>query len=46
MLDNCENRQEKHWNLYYIFQVDQIEHPAPEALLVELVNLLRLVSET
>lgn len=37
---------EKHWNLYYIFQMDQAEHPAPEPLLSELGNIRWLIEDT
>lgn len=33
-------RKKEHWNLYYIFQEDQKEHPPPDELVKKLWELL------
>lgn len=36
-------KTEKRWNLYYIFQLDQMENPVPTPLLINLTSLLKQI---
>ena len=35
------NEKKKHWNLYYIFQHDQEQHPIPPPFLKQLHQILK-----
>lgn len=36
-------KTEKRWNLYYIFQLNQMKHPVPKPLLINLTSLLQQI---
>lgn len=33
----------EHWNLYYIIHLDRMEHPTPEKLRLELLQMLNRI---